>query len=169
MSDHVGTGSATQDERSESPNERADRNLLEMLQGLRVAQIGVQILFASLITVSFTARFARIDEVQRWVYTSTLLLAAVTTGLLVAPAAAHRVAFGRGVKPAVVRLGQRLFISGLVTLALTMAGAVELVLEIAVGRPFAITVAAVLGVAFLVLWFVVPRPLLRGQEGRVAE
>lgn len=152
------------DGRDENRNERADRNILELLQGLRVAQIGVQILFASLITLSFTERIARIDATQRWTYVTTLLLAAVTTGLLVAPAAAQRVTFGQGVKPQTVQLGQKMFMLGLVTLALTMAGAVLLVLDVVVGRPFALSAAAVLGAALLALWFVVPLPSRREQE-----
>ena len=96
MGDHGGAGA---DERGESELHRADRNMLELLQELRVAQIGVQILFAGLISVSFMERFANVNAFQRWTYVVTLLLAAVTTGLLVAPAAAHRMTFGRGVKP----------------------------------------------------------------------
>ena len=95
-----GTRTATRRGRraGESELHRADRNMLELLQELRVAQIGVQILFAGLISVSFMEWFQRVDAFQRWTYVVTLLLAAVTTGLLVAPAAAHRMTFGRGVK-----------------------------------------------------------------------
>ena len=133
--------------------------MAELLQELRVAQIGVQILFAGLITLTFTERFARIDAVQRWEYVVTLLLAAITTGLLIAPAAVHRMTFGRGVKPQTVRLGHRFFQIGLAALALTLVGAVLLVLDVAMGRGFALVVAVVLGVVLLVLWFVVPLPV----------
>ena len=78
---------ADEDGRRERPVERADRNMLEMLQELRVAQTGVQILFAFLLSLTFTERFGRIDEFQRWTYVVTLLLTLLTTGLLVAPAA----------------------------------------------------------------------------------
>jgi hypothetical protein len=70
--------------------------MAEMLQGLRVAQTGVQILFAFLLSLSFTERFTRIDEFQRWTYVVTLLLTSLTTGLLVAPAAIHRCCSARG-------------------------------------------------------------------------
>ena len=90
-------GRRDEERTGEDPLQRADRNMIEMLQELRVAQTGVQILFAFLLSLSFTERFGRIDEVQRWTYVVTLLLTALTTGLLVAPAAVHRVLFGRGV------------------------------------------------------------------------
>ena len=92
--DRSGRGSV--DERGERPLERADRNMIEMLQELRVAQTGVQILFAFLLSLSFTERFADIDDFQQWTYVVTLLLTALTTGLLVAPAAIHRMLFGAG-------------------------------------------------------------------------
>lgn len=155
----------TGDGRSETRLERADRNMIELLQELRVAQIGVQILFAGLLTVSFTDRFPGMDEFQRWTYVVTLLLAAVTTGLLVAPAAVHRMTFARGVKPQTVQLGHRLFMIGLVALALTFAGAVLLVLDVTVGRGAALVIAAVVAVLLFVLWFVVPLPV-RGRSGR---
>jgi hypothetical protein len=163
MGDHGGAGA---DERAESKLHRADRNMLELLQELRVAQIGVQILFAGLISVSFMERFANVNAFQRWTYVVTLLLAAVTTGLLVAPAAAHRMTFGRGVKPQTVQLGHRLFVWGLVTLALSFAGAVLLVLDVTVGPVFGIAAAAAVAVLLLVLWFVVPLPVRgAGDEG----
>ncbi len=153
---------AGKDERGENELHRADRNMLELLQELRVAQIGVQILFAGLISVSFMERFQDVDAGQRWTYVVTLLLAAVTTGLLVAPAAAHRMTFGRGVKPQTVQLGHRLFVWGLATLALSFAGAVLLVLDVTVGRVFGVVAAAAVAVLLLVLWFVVPLPV-RGE------
>jgi hypothetical protein len=147
------------DGRGERPLERADRNMIEMLQELRVAQTGVQILFAFLLSLSFTERFTRIDDFQRWTYVVTLLLTAVTTGLLVAPAAIHRMLFGRGVKAATVKIGHKLFVAGLAALILTLVGAVLLVLDIAVGRPFAAWSAGVLGVVLIGLWFVLPLPI----------
>ncbi|GAA2537446.1 DUF6328 family protein [Pseudonocardia hydrocarbonoxydans] len=152
------------DDRGEGPLQRADRNMLELLQELRVAQTGVQILFAFLLTLSFTERFGRIDEMQRWTYVVTLLLSVLTAGLLVGPAAAHRVTFGHGVKAETVRFGQRLFVTGLATLALTLTGAVLLVLDVAVGRWFAVPAAVGVGIVLVGLWFVLPRPL-RGDGG----
>jgi hypothetical protein len=151
----------TSDQRPEGPLERADRNMSELLQELRVAQTGVQILFAFLLALSFQPRFADVDEFQRWTYVVTLLLSVVTAGLLVAPAAVHRITFRRGVKIETVQLGHRLFTGGLALLALTLAGAVLLVLDVAVGRSFAVPVAVVAAVLLLGLWFLLPLPLLR--------
>jgi Family of unknown function (DUF6328) len=147
--------------REEGPLQRADRNMSELLQELRVAQTGVQILFAFLLALSFQPRFASIDEFQRWTYVVTLLLSVATAGLLVAPAAVHRVTFRRGVKIETVQLGHHLFTAALVLLALTLAGAVMLVLDVAVGRGFAVSVAVVAASMLLALWFLLPLPLLR--------
>lgn len=149
------------DPRGEGPLRRADRNMLELLQELRVAQTGVQILFAFLLSLSFTERFSRLDDVQRATYVVTLLLSVLTAGLLVAPAAVHRMTFQRGVKPAIVRLGHRLFTAGLALLALTLAGSLALVLDVVVGRVFAQVVAAATGVLLIGLWFALPLGLLR--------
>jgi hypothetical protein len=102
--------------------------------------------------------------VQRWTYVVTLLMTTLTTGLLVAPAAVHRILFARNVKQAVVRIGQRLFVAGLVTLALTLMGAVLLVLDIAVGRSLAVPITAVVGLMLIGLWFLLPLPVLRRGE-----
>lgn len=155
--------------RPETPLQRADRNLLELLQELRVAQTGVQILFAFLLTLSFTDRFAVLDDLQRWTYVATLLLSVVTAGLLVAPAAAHRITFAHGMKIETVRLGHRLFLTGLGFLAATMTGAVLLVLDVAVGRAVALPVGACVGLVLLGLWFVLPLPLRRRGSERMAE
>jgi hypothetical protein len=153
------------DPRGERPLQRADRNMVELLQELRVVQAGVQILFAFLLSLAFTQPFREIDSAQRWIYVVTLLLSVLTAGLLVAPAAAHRMVFQRGVKRQAVQLGHRLFTMGLVTLALTLTGAVLLVLDVTLGRAAAVPTAAVVGTVLFGLWFVVPLPLLRGRGG----
>jgi hypothetical protein len=151
------------DGRNETPVERADRNMNELLQELRVVQAGVQILIAFLLSMSFTERFARIDEFQRWTYVVTLLLSLLTAGLLIAPAAVHRVTYGRGLKPEIVQTGHKLFAAGLATLVLTLAGGALLVLDVAVNRAFAVTTSIIVGLVLAALWFVLPIPLLRHQ------
>jgi hypothetical protein len=89
--------------RAEAPLQRADRNFAELLQELRVAQTGVQILFAFLLTLSFMDRFAAIDAFQRGVYVFTLVASAMTAALLIAPVAVHRLLFQRGRKRELVR------------------------------------------------------------------
>jgi hypothetical protein len=150
--------------RDENPLQRADRNMGELLQELRVAQIGVQILFAGLISVAFTERFGRIEAVQRGMYVVALLLAVVSAGLLIAPAAVHRMLFAMGAKPQTVQLGHRLFQAGLATLALTVAAAVLLVMDVTVGRGAAIGIAAAVLVLLAALWFVLPLPVRRAAE-----
>ena len=161
-----GPGDAERAERGrgEGPLQKADRNMIEMLQELRVAQTGVQILFAFLLSLAFTQRFGDIDGVQRWTYVVTLLMTAVTTGLLVAPAAIHRMLFGRGVKAITVQIGHKLFVAGLGALALTLVGAVLLVLDVAVGREFAFWASGAVSVVLVGLWFVLPLPVRARNE-----
>jgi hypothetical protein len=162
------TATRANGDRPEGSLERADRNMNELLQELRVAQTGVQILFAFLLTLVFQQRFADITEAQRWTYVVTLLLSVVTAGLLVAPAAVHRITFQRGLKMETVMLGHRLFTAGLTMLAITLAGGVLLVLDVAVGRWFAVPVAIASLLLLLSLWYLLPLPLLkhaRGQPG----
>jgi hypothetical protein len=163
--DRIPDSSVNRDDgRGEGPLQRADRNMIELLQELRVAQTGVQILFAFLLTLSFTERFGSIDEVQRWTYVVTLLCSVLTAGLFVAPAAVHRITFRRGVKAETVQLGHRLFTFGLGALALTLTGSVLLVLDVAVGRQFAIGAAVVTCIVLCLLWFALPLPLLRHAQ-----
>src|SRR5947209_10039375 len=89
--------------RTETVLERWDRNFSELLQELRVAQTGVQVLFAFLLTLPFTNRFERITEVQRGTYVVTLVAAAAATALLIAPVSYHRLVFRQGRKPQLVR------------------------------------------------------------------
>src|SRR2546423_2650606 len=154
-------------DRDETEDERADRNMLELLQELRVAQTGVQILFAFLLTLSFTERFLQIDATQRAIYVITLVLAALTTVLLIAPVAAHRLLFRRGRKAQLVDLSHRAALAGLATLGLSVVGAVLLALDVTIGRGPAVLISALLGLVALVLWLLVPLRL-RGS-GEVTE
>jgi Family of unknown function (DUF6328) len=138
----------------------------ELLQELRVAQTGVQILFAFLLTLAFQPRFAEITEAQRWTYVVTLLLSVVTAGLLVAPAAVHRATFQRGLKMETVLLGHRLFTAGLAMLAITVAGGVLLVLDVTVGSWFAVPMALGCLLLLLSLWYLLPLPLLQLGHAR---
>jgi hypothetical protein len=150
--------------RDETPAQRADRNFSELLQELRVAQTGVQILFAFLLTMPFQARFETLDAFHRGTYVVTLLLSAGATALLIAPVAYHRATFGRGKKSELVSSTNRLTGIGLVMLALAMNAAILLIVDVVVGRPAGI-VAAVLGVGcFAVLWYVLPSRRARSGD-----
>lgn len=145
-----------EDGRNESRNERADRNLAELLQELRVALPGVQVLFAFLLTVPFQQRFADVTNFQRDVYVLTLLFSALTTALLIAPTAYHRLNFRQGDKEHIVQVSSMLTIAGLIALSLAMSGAVLLVMDwLLDGAIVAVTFGLVV-LAFAALWFVVP-------------
>src|SRR5256886_1618322 len=119
--------------RGETPMQRADRAYGEILQEVRVAQTGVQILFAFLLALAFQARFADITGFQRGVYVVTLMLCAAATALLIAPAAFHRMIYRRRLKQHLVRVANRLAITGLVLLLLSMVSAGVLVMDVGPG------------------------------------
>jgi hypothetical protein len=117
------------DSSGESHKQRIDRELMELLNELRVALPGVQFLFAFLLVVPFQQRGADLTDFQRDVYFATLLAAAVATGLLIAPAAQHRVLFRQHDKEALLRRSNRSAFLSLTVLALAIAGAVLLVTD----------------------------------------
>jgi hypothetical protein len=142
--------------RGETPMQRADRAYGEILQELRVAQTGVQILFAFLLALAFQARFGSITSFQRGTYVVTLMLCAGATALLIAPAAFHRVIYRKRLKQDLVRVANRLALSGLVLLLLSMASAVLLIMDVVLGLVPAIVLAAVVLVWFTMWWFALP-------------
>ncbi|MFD4945428.1 DUF6328 family protein [Streptomyces sp. NPDC058239] len=145
----------------ETPEERADRNLVELLQELRVVQTGVQIVFAFLLGVAFTSRFPQLDAFERNTYVVTLLLTVVSSAVLATPVALHRGLFHKGAKIRIVALSARLAEVGLVFLALALNGAVLLLINVVLGRVAAFTIAAATSAIFAGLWFVLPRALRR--------
>jgi hypothetical protein len=143
-------------ERGETPLQRADRAYGEILQEVRVAQTGVQILFAFLLALAFQARFASITDFQRNVYAVTLLLCAAATALLIAPAAFHRVVYRRRLKLHLVHAATRLALSGLVLLMLSLVSAVLLILDVVFGAGLAVIMASGTFGWFFTWWFVLP-------------
>ena len=113
----------------EDEGERLDRELLELLNELRVLIPGVQVLFGFLLTVPFQQRFAQVDDFQRIVYFVTLLLTAARAAFLMAPSAFHRLTFRAGQKP-YLSLGTRQAIVGIALLALAMNGAMLLLIDV---------------------------------------
>jgi Family of unknown function (DUF6328) len=144
------------DARGETPLQRIDRAYGEILQEVRVAQTGVQILFAFLLTLAFTSRFASITPFQRNIYVLTLMLCAGATALLIAPAAFHRVVYRRRLKQRLVHVANQLALSGLVLLLLAMVSALLLILDVAVGLGPALLLAVGALTWFVTWWFVVP-------------
>src|SRR5215468_648073 len=140
----------------ETEAERDDRNLAELLQELRVAGLGVQVIFAFLLTIAFSNRFSALGPGQRTLYVVTLVLATVATALLLGPVAYHRLVFRRHLKRHLVGAANVMAILGLATTGLTVSAAVLLVVSYVVhGAP-----AAIIGIfvvcLFAGLWFVYP-------------
>ncbi len=144
------------DPRAESEAQRDDRNLMELLQEVRIAGLGVQVLFGFLLAIPFTTRFVRLDPAQRDLYLTALLLAALSTGLLLSPVAYHRLVFRQRKKESLIRAANVLAILGLVSVGLSVTAAVALVLSyVAAGLP-AVLLTIGVGAVFTVLWFVLP-------------
>jgi hypothetical protein len=150
------------DPRDESEAQRDDRNLAELLQELRVAGLGVQILFGFLLSLPFTTRFSRLSHAQRDLYLASLVLAAVSTALLLGPVAYHRLVFRRRQKERLVRAANVLAILGLGTVGLAVSSAVLLVTSyVATGLP-ALLISVFVVCLFGGLWFAFP---LARREG----
>jgi hypothetical protein len=142
--------------RRETRSERADRNMGELLQELRVALPGVQVLFAFLLTVPFAQGFARMTNDQVDLYFGVLLATAVSTAFLIAPTALHRVLFHQRDKEYLVKLSNVLAIAGLLVLAIAITGAVLLIADfIFDGAKVTISTIAI-GSLLLVLWVALP-------------
>jgi len=142
--------------RDESDAQRLDRNYAELLQELRVAQTGVQILFAFLLTIAFQQRFATLGSAQRGLYVGALLCAAVAAALFIAPVAMHRILFHRRLKDDLVMFTGRMAAVGLVFLALAMLGSVLLIVDVVSGAVEAWIVTGVLAGLFAWTWCGLP-------------
>lgn len=142
--------------REESESERLDRNLGELLQELRVALPGVQVLFAFLLAVPFQQNFTKITEFQKGVYFATLLLTALSAALLISPSAYHRLTFRMQQKDHLVFLANRFTIAGLAALALAMTGAIVLITDVLFGTAATIVTGGVALAVFVLFWYVLP-------------
>ncbi len=147
------------DDRAESYDERMDRNWTELLQELRVSQTGVQILAGFLLTLPFQQRFSSLGTPERVLYLVTVVVACVSTLLLVTPVVLHRALFRRHAKDTLVRAADRLARAGLVALGVTVSGVVTLVFTVVLGG-WGGTVAGVLFVLALgASWWLLPSRL----------
>jgi hypothetical protein len=143
--------------RDESEDERLDRNLGELLQELRVALPGVQVLFAFLLAVPFQSGFAeQITAFEEKVYFGTLICTAISAALLISPTAYHRLTFHLQQKRELVRLANRLAIAGLAFLALAMTGAIVLITDVLFGPAATVVFGAGALAMFVVLWGLLP-------------
>lgn len=144
------------DAREESTAQRDDRNLSELIQELRVAGLGVQVLFGFLLSLPFTTQFSRLSGGQRDLYLTCLTLSAVATTLLIGPVAYHRLVFRRGLKERLVRFSNALAILGLAAVAGAVLAAVALLTWFTAGAVAGGVITAVIGVLLAGLWFAVP-------------
>ncbi len=141
------------EQRTEDEQKRLDRQMEELLQEVRVAMPGVQVLFGFLLAVPFQQGFDTITSSQRLIYFATLLASATATAFFIAPAAFHRINFEQHQKKRVIHAGNRQFIIGLIALALAMNGAVALVTDLIFKGGTLVVTMAVVGSLFAWLWF----------------
>jgi predicted membrane channel-forming protein YqfA (hemolysin III family) len=144
------------DKPDESEQARLSRNMAELLQELRVAQAGVQILFAFLLSVAFTNRFATASAFQRGTLIITIVLATAAAVLLMAPAAWHRLYFRKGRREEILYWGNRFALTGLGLLAAAMTGVILLVVDAVAGIVLATVIASCAALLFGTVWFAVP-------------
>ena len=147
----------THGEDPQPSQETLTRNWDELLQEIRVTQTGVQILTGFLLTVPFSNRFGDLTTFQRNVYLAVLAGSVLTTGLVVAPVAMHRVLFRQRRRELLVESGNRFAMAGLAMLALTVSGVVLLVVDIVLGSPEGWVAGGVILLVLTLLWAVVPR------------
>ena len=143
----------------ETESERADRNFNDILQELRVAQTGVQILFGFLLTIPMQARFERLDDVERGLLVVSVLLLACATACIIAPVAWHRALFRHRLKKEIVDASNTFAKAGLAFLGLGISVSIVLMLDLVLARWVAITLGVSLAVLLIMLWVV--SPLLR--------
>jgi hypothetical protein len=148
--------------RYESGEERADRNLSDLLQELRVALPGVQVLFAFLLTVPFTQRFRELTSFQEHLYFGVLLCVALATILLVAPTAGHRILFRRQQKEFLVTVANNLTLAGMFLLAVGMSGAIALISDFIFSTTTTVVVTTLMAAAFAGFWYL--GPLIRRSK-----
>ena len=154
-------------ERGETPKEQLDRELIELLNELRVVLPGVTVLLAFLLAVPFAKGWTRVTEFQRDVFVVAFLASAVSVAFLAAPSSYHRLRFHQGDKAQLVRLGNTLAIAGIAAAAVSLEAVVLLVIDFVLSRGAAIAAAAALFVVVVSLWYVLPlRAALRDRSAR---
>jgi hypothetical protein len=140
--------------------ERQNRQMIELLNELRVALPGVQILFAFLLTVPFSQGFQKVDGLQKDLYYATLLCTAASTVCLIAPGATHRLRFHQGDRAYIIDTAHKYMIAGLVFLAAAIMLALVLITDVLYDGAAIFALPAAVGLLLVALWFA--RPLLRG-------
>jgi hypothetical protein len=150
------TGESEQGQEGETERERLDRELIELLNELRVALPGVQVMFAFLLTVPFTQRFEALTALRRDTYFATFVCTALSSILLIAPSAQHRLLFRKFDKEALVKRASALAIAGMTFLALSLVGAVFLITHMVFDTAAAAGAAAGVAAVIAFQWYLVP-------------
>ncbi|QYX75454.1 DUF6328 family protein [Streptomyces akebiae] len=153
--------------RDETEDERADRRWSELIQEVRVAQTGVQILFGFLLTVVFTPRYEGLPQTEKTIYIVTVVLGAAATGALIGPVSFHRIVAGRRIKPAAVEWASRLTVVGLILLLATMTAALLLILRVATHDGYVPWLVGCVVLWYLLCWFALPAWIRRRHAGDV--
>jgi drug/metabolite transporter (DMT)-like permease len=156
MADREKQSTSNDGSSEETEKERTTRRWNEMLQELRVAQTGVQVLTGFLLTVAFSQRFSALDPTTKTAYLVTVCASVLAAGLLIAPVAFHRVLFGKSEKEWLVEAANISARAGLAMLAVTMTGVMFVIFDLVVGRTGAGVSSMVTAGILLVLWLVVP-------------
>ena len=144
------------DGRDETQLEQLDRNTIELLNELRVAGTGIQVLLAFLLVAPFDSRFARLSGFERGAYFVTLMCIALAAVLLIAPSIHHRVLFRQHQKPYLLRVGNQAMIAAMVFLGLGLTGITILITDIMFGGAAAAVTGAATAVIISGLWFALP-------------
>ncbi|MFJ3307129.1 DUF6328 family protein [Streptomyces sp. NPDC086549] len=152
--------------RDETEAERADRMWTDLIQEVRVAQTGVQILFGFLLTVVFTPKYDDLSHADQIIYIVTVVLGSCATGALIGPVSLHRLVAGRRVKPRAVRLASRLTFAGLVLLLATMTASLLLILRVATHDGFVPWLVAAVVAWYLTCWYGLPLWVRRCHTSR---
>ena len=158
---HDGDDLAEQDDRpgyvrKEDEANRHDRHWNELLQELRLAQTGTQILFAFLLTIAFTVPFRDAGDFEHRVFTATIIVTALATGLLLAPVSFHRMTFQQRLRDQMVPIAGKMAAGGLFLLMLAVCSSLLLALDTVLPRPAAIGICGATLLWFVIFWYVVP-------------
>ena len=149
---------------TETRKEKSDRQLIELLNELRVALPGAQVLLAFLLTAPFQAHFTGTNEVERDVLFAGVMLTSVGVLLLMAPTVYHRIRWDEGGKTEVVRVGHRLFLVGTGSLALGMFCAIFVIADFLFGVAAAIVAVLLLSMLVALTWYLLPGVRARDQR-----
>ena len=140
----------------ESEDDRRDRELIELLNELRVALPGVQVLFAFLLAVPFANGFPKLDPFDRDVYFAAFIATALATVLLIAPSSYHRLRWRQHDKERMLVISNALSIAGLACLAVAVTCVVFVIADFLFHGTVAAAFAALIAAAFLILWYGLP-------------